>query len=268
MYLPGPGADRPAGRGVDRRRDLRHAPVSSRALRAPRAADDDVDAGRGVGSAPDAGLRTAARRPDHGCGLRRADAVRRSITATFLIPYLFVIGGCLWVARGFPLKPLRALAAGAVLAAVMFAPVFAVYFQTRPYMGNRPVAVVGFYSAEGPDYLKAHYRSRTYGWMSDDAKPERSLFPRIAPVVLAGVGALAAALGDADCLRPRDGVFRRGLIRVQPVGVPAALRQRSAVQATSACRLVSACSPGCRWRSSQHSARRVCSAAGRASGPC
>ena len=105
---------------------------------------------------------------------------------TFLIPYLFVIGGCLWVARGFPLKPLRALAAGAVLAAVMFAPVFWVYFQTRPYMGNRPVAVVGFYSAEGPDYLKAHYRSRTYGWMSNDAKPERSLFPRIAPVVLAG----------------------------------------------------------------------------------
>jgi hypothetical protein len=53
-------------------------------------------------------------------------------------------------------------------------------------MGTRPVAVVGFYSAEGPDYLKAHYRG-TYGWMAKDAKPERSLFPRIAPVVLAGI---------------------------------------------------------------------------------
>ena len=106
---------------------------------------------------------------------------------TFLIPFMFVVGGCLWIARGFPLKPLRALAAGAVLAAVMFAPVFAVYLQTKPYMGSRPVAVVGFYSAEGPDYLKAHYRSGTYGWMSNDAKPERSLFPRIAPVVLAGI---------------------------------------------------------------------------------
>ena len=106
---------------------------------------------------------------------------------TFLIPYMFVIGGCLWLARGRPLKPLRSLAAGAVLAAVMFAPVFAVYLETKPYMGNRPVAVVGFYSAEGPDYLKAHYRSRTFGWMSADAKPERSLFPRIAPVVLAGI---------------------------------------------------------------------------------
>ena len=36
-----------------------------------------------------------------------------------------------------PLKPLRSLAAGAVLAAVMFAPVFAVYMKTKPYMGNR-----------------------------------------------------------------------------------------------------------------------------------
>jgi hypothetical protein len=106
---------------------------------------------------------------------------------TFLIPYLFAIGGCLWITRGFRVKPLRSLAAGAVLAAVMFAPVFAVYLQTRSYMGNRPVATVGFYSAVGPDYLKAHYRSRTYGWMSVDAKPERSLFPRIAPVVLTGV---------------------------------------------------------------------------------
>jgi hypothetical protein len=106
---------------------------------------------------------------------------------TFLIPYLFVIGGCLWLARGGPLKPIRSLAAGAVLAAIMFAPVFAAYLKTRPYMGNRPVAVVGFYSATGPDYLKAHYRSGTYGWMSGDARPERSLFPRIAPAVLAGI---------------------------------------------------------------------------------
>ena len=96
---------------------------------------------------------------------------------TFLIPYLFVIGGCLWLARGRPLKPLRSLAAGAVLAGVMLAPVFAVYMKTKPYMGNRPVSEVGFYSAEGPDYLKAHHRSRTYGSMSEDAKPERSLFP-------------------------------------------------------------------------------------------
>jgi hypothetical protein len=106
---------------------------------------------------------------------------------TFLIPYLFVIGGCFWLARGRPLKPLRSLAAGAVLAAIMFAPVFAAYWETRPYMGNRPVPQVAFYSAVGPDYLKAHYRSGTYRWMSNDASPERSLFPRVAPVVLTAV---------------------------------------------------------------------------------
>ena len=106
---------------------------------------------------------------------------------TFLIPYMFVIGGCLWLARGRPLKPLRSLAAGAVLAGVMLAPVFAVYMKTKPYMGNRAVSEVSFYSAEGPDYLKAHHRSRTYGSMSVDAKPERSLFPRIAPIVLMGI---------------------------------------------------------------------------------
>ena len=106
---------------------------------------------------------------------------------TFLIPYAFVVGTCLWLARGRPLRPLRSLAAGAVVAALMFAPVFGVFWQTRPYMGDRPIAVVGFYSAEGPDYLKAHYRSGTYGWLSEGAKPERSLFPRVAPVVLTAV---------------------------------------------------------------------------------
>jgi hypothetical protein len=54
-------------------------------------------------------------------------------------------------------------------------------------MGNRPVAAVGYYSAEGPDYLKAHERSRTYGWMSVGAMPERSLFPRVAPILLMGI---------------------------------------------------------------------------------
>ncbi len=55
---------------------------------------------------------------------------------TFLIPFTFVVGDCLWLARGRPLRPLRALAAGAVVAAVMFAPVFGVFLQTRPLDGR------------------------------------------------------------------------------------------------------------------------------------
>jgi hypothetical protein len=105
----------------------------------------------------------------------------------FMMPYLVVVGGFLWLARGRPLKPLRGLAAGTALAAVMFAPVAAVYLKTQPYMGDRPVYTVHFYSAVGPDYLNAHYRSLTYEWLSADAKPERATFPRVAPVVLAGI---------------------------------------------------------------------------------
>jgi hypothetical protein len=106
---------------------------------------------------------------------------------TFMMPYLIVVGSILWLARGRSLKPLRGLAVGAALAAIMFAPVAAVYLKTQPYMGDRPVDVVRFYGAVGPDYLKGHYRSFTYGWLAEEAGPERSLFPRVAPVVLAGI---------------------------------------------------------------------------------
>ena len=146
---------------------------------------------------------------------------------TFLVPFSFIIGACLWLARGRPTRPLRALAAGAVLAAVMFAPVFAVFLQTRPHMGDRPIPVVGFYSAEGADYLKAHYRSRTYGWLSEGAKPERSLFPRIAPVVLASVALwpplsvtrIAYALGLAFSVEISFG-FNRSLFALLYENVP------------------------------------------------
>ena len=150
---------------------------------------------------------------------------------TFLIPYLFVIGGCLWLARGFPLKPLRALAAGAVRCGRDVRAGFRRSIsQTRPYMGNRPVADVRFYSAEGPDYLKAHYRSR-YLWLDVQGCQAGTIaVPADCAGRAAGACAVAAALGDADCLRPRDGVFRRGLVWVQPVVVPAALRERSAVR--------------------------------------
>jgi hypothetical protein len=105
----------------------------------------------------------------------------------FLMTYSVVVGGVLWLARGRPRAPLRALAAGALLAAVLFSPVAAVYLKTRSYMGNRHRGEVEYYSAVGGDYAKAHYRSYTYYGMSDGAEPERSLFPRFTPLVLAGL---------------------------------------------------------------------------------
>jgi hypothetical protein len=102
----------------------------------------------------------------------------------FIMTYAFVVGAVLWLARGRPKAPLRALAAGAVLAAVLFSPVATVFLKTRSHMGNRHPGEVAFYSAVGTDYLKSHYRASTYHSLSEDAGPERSLFPRIVPVVL------------------------------------------------------------------------------------
>jgi hypothetical protein len=102
----------------------------------------------------------------------------------FLMTYSVVVGGVLWLARGRPRPPLRALAAGAVLAAILLSPLAAVYLKTQLYMGGRHPSEVRFYSALGEDYTKAHYRSLTYESMSRDAEPERSLFPRITPILL------------------------------------------------------------------------------------
>jgi len=102
----------------------------------------------------------------------------------FLMTYALVVGGVLWLGRGRPWRPLRALAAGAVLAAVLFSPVAAAYLKTRSYMGNRHVGEVQYYSATGEDYTNAHYRSLTYKQLSEDARGERALFPRFTPILL------------------------------------------------------------------------------------
>ena len=51
-------------------------------------------------------------------------------------------------------------------------------------VGDRGASAVQFYSAEGPDYLKPHFRSLVYGNRSEGGHPERQLFPRIMPVAL------------------------------------------------------------------------------------
>jgi hypothetical protein len=59
------------------------------------------------------------------------------------------------------------------------------YTANKAMVGDRGAPAVQFYSAEGPDYLKPHFRSLLYGRWSDEGHPERQLFPRIMPVVLA-----------------------------------------------------------------------------------
>jgi hypothetical protein len=107
----------------------------------------------------------------------------------FFAVYLLVVSAALWVGRRYPLRPLGVLAAGAVLGGVIVAPVASQYIANRSMMGDRDVGTVAAYSAEGPDYLKAHFRSYVYQQWGHNAQPERQLFPRIAPVALALAGA-------------------------------------------------------------------------------
>ena len=105
----------------------------------------------------------------------------------FLAVYMAVLGAALWIGRGCPRRPLRALAAGAMLAGVLIAPVASQYIASRPMMGDREEGTIRFYSAQGPDYLKPTFRSALYGRWSDGGFPERALFPRLMPVALTTV---------------------------------------------------------------------------------
>jgi hypothetical protein len=105
----------------------------------------------------------------------------------FLAVYLVVAGGALWLGRGRPGKPIASLTAGAVLAAVLIAPVAVEYIASRPMMGTREEGTIEFYSATGPDYLKPTFRSALYGRWSDGGIPERALFPRLMPVALSAI---------------------------------------------------------------------------------
>ena len=105
----------------------------------------------------------------------------------FLAVYMAVLGAALWIGRGCPRRPLRALAAGAMLAGVLIAPVASQYIASRPMMGDREEGTIRFYSAQGPDYLKPTFRSALYGRWSDGGVPERALFPRLMPVALTTV---------------------------------------------------------------------------------
>ena len=105
----------------------------------------------------------------------------------FLAVYLAVVGGALWLGRGRPRTAIGPLTAGVVLAAVLVAPVAVEYIASRPVMGPRDEGTIQFYSAQGPDYLKPHFRSALYGRWSDGGFPERALFPRLMPVALTAV---------------------------------------------------------------------------------
>ena len=95
--------------------------------------------------------------------------------ATYLIPVgiALVIGARR--ARFWPV--VRALASGAVLAAVLVMPFTRPYFAARQAVGERPLTEVEFYSAKPQDYFVAHQRNTLFGPFSRArASQERELF--------------------------------------------------------------------------------------------
>jgi hypothetical protein len=70
------------------------------------------------------------------------------------------------------------------VALLLVSPVIYSYTANKAMVGDRGVGAVQFYSADGSDYLKPHFRSLVYGKWAEGGNPERQLFPRITPLVL------------------------------------------------------------------------------------
>ncbi len=106
----------------------------------------------------------------------------------FLVTYLVPIAAILWLTRRPAAGAARALAVGALVATMVVAPVALPYLQNRALVGERRLGEIDFYSATPRDYVAAHPRSATWGWMQLTNNPERHLFPGVLPVILAIVG--------------------------------------------------------------------------------
>jgi hypothetical protein len=107
--------------------------------------------------------------------------------ATFLVPLTAVL---LMAQRGRLARSIRPLAAGALLAGVLVAPITIPYFAARESVGERPRFEIEFYSATPQDYMSAHPRNAMYGEITARLRhQERELFmgvfvPLIALVAL------------------------------------------------------------------------------------
>jgi hypothetical protein len=87
-------------------------------------------------------------------------------------------------ARRWP--AVKALAFGAVLAAVLVVPVTRPYFAARQSVGERPISEVEFYSALPQDYLVAHPRNVMMGPLSAGlGSQERELYMGVVTPVIA-----------------------------------------------------------------------------------
>jgi hypothetical protein len=108
--------------------------------------------------------------------------------------FLVVVMGVVWIClvsrhpgAGRRVRPWMAAAA---IVVVMVLPVAVPYLQNRGQLGERSDWETRFYSATPRSYIVAHTRSRAYADLLDGPRmPEASLFPGVAVVALALVGA-------------------------------------------------------------------------------
>jgi hypothetical protein len=107
--------------------------------------------------------------------------------ATFLAPLTAVL--MLGRRAADASRSLRALAAGAVLAAVLVVPMALPYLSARRAVGERPLEEIQFYSATPLNYLAAHPRNTMLGGVTSDwGGQERELFMGIAVPLIALAG--------------------------------------------------------------------------------
>jgi hypothetical protein len=111
--------------------------------------------------------------------------------SVFMTAYLIPVGGLLYLHSRVKRAAVRSLAIGAVVTAVLAAPVVAAYVANRAMVSERPTSEIQHYSALPSDYLHPHGSSATYASVKWDSQPhvsERELFPTFTPVALALVG--------------------------------------------------------------------------------
>jgi len=88
-------------------------------------------------------------------------------------------------------------AAAAVLGLIVASPLARAYVASTERRGTRERQEIEYFSATPSDFLRAHYRSVPYGRRTlPGRKPERALFPGLAPIALTAAG-LIPPLGVA-----------------------------------------------------------------------
>jgi hypothetical protein len=108
----------------------------------------------------------------------------------FLVVVMGVVWMCLASRRPEAVRRVRPWLAAAAIVVVLVLPVAVPYLQNRGQLGERSDWETRFYSATPRSYLVAHTHSRVYANLLDGPRlPEASLFPGIAVVALALVGA-------------------------------------------------------------------------------